>query len=720
MRKYFLGFLFIFFISHAAISDPLIIGQYIKKDTVDLLPYLKYLASTNEDSINAFQNQNAKSFTMLDDRVFLNNKYHYFTFSFTIEDPTPEDLVFQFAKLDYVRLRLHSEGLPDRTFHTGELVPYINKSIPHNRDGFEEIRVVVEPGDYTCLLVMSDRKHRSPLVKANIMSFENWKNVLHDNLSHTDIAQGIFHGVLWSMILYFVYYFFITFDKSGSRFVLSAISMSLFMLIAHGFIPPLFPSANPAFLVAVNHLILIAAIFAFISFIGFFSETDQNYPVVNKVVRVSKAIILLLYIISLLPLFSRQYIQHYYFSRTIVDACTILLWSGHTLYIFFRTKAHKLIVYTSLIAITGMLITLIKFISTPEEPAIYLPLQVGYVVALITISFVIVEKYRLLLFNKTQMQSQLIEEMRKNEELQKDQNEKLEREVQRRTEEIFAQNEELVQQQEELAAQRDTLENQSRTIEQKNNELLNNNLHLEENVQLRTQQLEQINTELVKQNQQLEQFSYILAHNLRSPVARLVGLTHLFEITDGDDRNEIIERISGSALDLSDVLKDVNTMLEVKSGEGPVKSQVSVKQLVNKCVGRFQEQIDALGIEIVTEIELDGIVTIHAYLESIILNLFSNAIKYRKSQGDHRIYISSKKNDNKMEFVIEDNGVGIDLKENQSKLFGMYQRFHDHVEGKGLGLYLVKAQVDTLHGEISIISELNKGTRFTINIPLSA
>jgi signal transduction histidine kinase len=73
-----------------------------------------------------------------------------------------------------------------------------------------------------------------------------------------------------------------------------------------------------------------------------------------------------------------------------------------------------------------------------------------------------------------------------------------------------------------------------------------------------------------------------------------------------------------------------------------------------------------------------------------------------------------------MEFVIEDNGVGIDLKENQSKLFGMYQRFHDHIEGKGLGLYLVKAQVDTLHGEISIISELNKGTRFTINIPLSA
>ncbi|MCX6295044.1 MAG: ATP-binding protein [Bacteroidetes bacterium] len=106
-----------------------------------------------------------------------------------------------------------------------------------------------------------------------------------------------------------------------------------------------------------------------------------------------------------------------------------------------------------------------------------------------------------------------------------------------------------------------------------------------------------------------------------------------------------------------------------------------------------------------------------SYIESIFYNLISNAIKYRSNEGKHHIVISTKKEKNIFHFTISDNGKGIDLEKNGKYIFGLYKRFHSEVEGKGLGLHMVKTQVEALGGHISVESEVEKGTTFKITLP---
>ena len=99
---------------------------------------------------------------------------------------------------------------------------------------------------------------------------------------------------------------------------------------------------------------------------------------------------------------------------------------------------------------------------------------------------------------------------------------------------------------------------------------------------------------------------------------------------------------------------------------------------------------------------------------SIFYNLISNSIKYRRQHIPSVIAIESRLAKNKMELIFIDNGMGIDLNKNGGTVFGLYKRFHNHIEGKGMGLFMVKTQVETLGGKISIKSAENKGTEFKI------
>ena len=110
----------------------------------------------------------------------------------------------------------------------------------------------------------------------------------------------------------------------------------------------------------------------------------------------------------------------------------------------------------------------------------------------------------------------------------------------------------------------------------------------------------------------------------------------------------------------------------------------------------------------------DEMLTIKSYLHSIFLNLITNSIKYRQNCIAPVIEITSARLENKIQLVFKDNGIGMDIIKYSRDVFGLYKRFHNHVEGKGIGLYMVKTQLETLGGTISIASAVNKGTEFTI------
>ncbi|WP_339812863.1 ATP-binding protein [uncultured Imperialibacter sp.] len=97
-----------------------------------------------------------------------------------------------------------------------------------------------------------------------------------------------------------------------------------------------------------------------------------------------------------------------------------------------------------------------------------------------------------------------------------------------------------------------------------------------------------------------------------------------------------------------------------------------------------------------------------------------NSIKYRKPNEPAEIQIKSRLKSNYLSISFKDNGTGIDLYTNGSKVFGLYKRFHLNIEGKGMGLFMVKNQVEALGGKIDLRSEVDKGAEFVLRFPLSA
>ena len=325
---------------------------------------------------------------------------------------------------------------------------------------------------------------------------------------------------------------------------------------------------------------------------------------------------------------------------------------------------------------------------------------------------------------KTNKLSELLRkaESDKNEILTQ-QNKKLEIMVAQRTQEIGAQNEELIQQQEEIAAQRDTLSDQNKklheaqkTIEQQSLEIQNENDRLEREVNKRTQELQRANQELIDQNNQLEQFAFISSHNLRAPLARILGLSNILEISNtSEERDTILKKIAASTQELDRVIKDLNVILEIRKNSGNVLTTVDLPRVMTKVSlaleKEYEETGTTLNIDFTQCSEVYGALP---YVESILYNLISNAIKYRHHDRPPVIRMHSSIVGEFVCLKISDNGIGVDLDKYKKEIFGLYKRFHLHVDGKGLGLYLVKTQLTALGGKIDIESELEKGTTFYV------
>lgn len=221
--------------------------------------------------------------------------------------------------------------------------------------------------------------------------------------------------------------------------------------------------------------------------------------------------------------------------------------------------------------------------------------------------------------------------------------------------------------------------------------------------------------DIVQRNKDLEQFSYIVSHNLRAPVANIMGLTELLLLEDKNSDQVLLNGLSMSVRKLDVVINDLNYILQAKQEVNENKETVYLSELIADIKLSIDSLLRSEEVKIDYNFsDADKLVTIKSYLYSILFNLVSNSIKYRKPDVHPVINIESKRQDKKITLIFTDNGLGIDLKRKGEQIFGLYKRFHYHTEGKGMGLYMVKTQVETLGGKISVDSEVNIGTTFTI------
>ena len=223
--------------------------------------------------------------------------------------------------------------------------------------------------------------------------------------------------------------------------------------------------------------------------------------------------------------------------------------------------------------------------------------------------------------------------------------------------------------------------------------------------------------ELTQNNKDLKQFSYITSHNLRAPLSNLIGLLNLIEDipVDNPELEEIITGFTKSTHLLNETINDLVKVIIIKDNPSMQKEEVSLKEVFENVFSQLSFQIELH--KPIIKLKFDKVPLLNtnkAYIESILLNLLTNSIKYKSENRKLKISIMAEQIDHQAILTFKDNGIGIDLERNRDKVFGLYQRFHNYPDSKGLGLYLVKSQVETMGGTISIDSEVNKGTTFTI------
>ncbi|MCS6832248.1 MAG: PAS domain-containing sensor histidine kinase, partial [Flammeovirgaceae bacterium] len=216
------------------------------------------------------------------------------------------------------------------------------------------------------------------------------------------------------------------------------------------------------------------------------------------------------------------------------------------------------------------------------------------------------------------------------------------------------------------------------------------------------------------QNQRLREYAYITSHNIRSPLSSMMGLCELLK--EEPTNATYLEMLDTSVKRLDFVVRKMNELLNIENNSQNLPRElINLKKAVEENCQMLKNLMDETGIELILNIPEELSVTvIPAYLDSILNNLISNAIKYRTRTSKPFIEISANKSENFVVLSVKDNGLGIDLEKYGNKLFKMNSRFHLQIDGKGIGLFLTKHQIEAMGGKITVESKPNSGSIFNV------
>ena len=230
----------------------------------------------------------------------------------------------------------------------------------------------------------------------------------------------------------------------------------------------------------------------------------------------------------------------------------------------------------------------------------------------------------------------------------------------------------------------------------------------------------QLTEDLYKRNSDLQQFSYIVSHNLRTPVAGAMGIVDLLTSFDrnSEDFDKSLDLLKRSIYNMNAILKDLSTILSARDNKDTTKEVIEVAPVCQQVVEEQQESIEKCGGNISLDFE-EGIRIRgnKAYLHSIFHNLLLNAIKYRSHERTLKINIYCfSNNDSDVIISFSDNGSGFDMEKVGENLFKPYKRFHANIEGRGIGMFLVKSHIEAMDGHIEVESKVDVGTTFLISL----
>jgi len=218
------------------------------------------------------------------------------------------------------------------------------------------------------------------------------------------------------------------------------------------------------------------------------------------------------------------------------------------------------------------------------------------------------------------------------------------------------------------------------------------------------------------QNQRLLNFAHIVSHNLKSHAGNLKMLLELMDMEYPELRgNELMPMFGHAVENLGDTIKHLNEVVLVQTSDKKNFQEVNLDQYIQQTLNSIS------GLILDEKAEIDNTVSqeislrvVPAYLESILLNLLSNTLRYKSETRTLKVKIHTEIIDDFLVLNVQDNGLGIDLEAHGENLFGMYKTFHNHKDSRGIGLFITKNQIEAMGGKIEVESKVNQGTTFKL------
>ncbi len=223
---------------------------------------------------------------------------------------------------------------------------------------------------------------------------------------------------------------------------------------------------------------------------------------------------------------------------------------------------------------------------------------------------------------------------------------------------------------------------------------------------------------VLEQNKRLLNFSYIVSHNLRSHTSNISSLIDLIEnAKDNDEKEELIGLLKSVSNSLNDTMTNLNEVVNIQTNITLSIEKINLHNYISNTLKVLSKQINENKITVNINISKDIEINYNpAYMESILYNIISNAIRYSHKERNSYVTLNFYQENEFKVLEISDNGIGIDLEKNKNKIFGMYKTFSNDKDSKGIGLFITKNQVDAIGGNITVESEPNIGTTFKIYI----
>jgi signal transduction histidine kinase len=235
------------------------------------------------------------------------------------------------------------------------------------------------------------------------------------------------------------------------------------------------------------------------------------------------------------------------------------------------------------------------------------------------------------------------------------------------------------------------------------------------------QELSAKNEELKRINNDLDNFIYTASHDLKAPISNLEGLINLLEMKTGSKLHEperrIIALIEASVAKLKRTIVDLTEITKVQKELHAEAESVLLQEVLKDVEMDVSQLIEESDARIYTHFEVPSIRFARKNIRSILYNLLTNAIKYRSPERTIQINIHSVQQNSYILLSFADNGLGIQADQIE-KIFLMFKRVHTHVEGSGIGLYIVKRIIENNGGKIEVESEPGKGTTFNMYFKL--